>query len=363
VNLLNTTLPELADWLAAHGEPRVHAASVFKALYRQRPTDLDSLAATLPAKTAALLLEHAGEHGLPQPVEHTRIDSSDGKTRKFLLGTGGLRTGASTPDSETTARTDDAIETVLMAYKGRHTACVSSQAGCAMGCVFCATGQMGFKRHLEAGEIVAQVVHVVRDLATRGQELRNIVFMGMGEPLHNYDNVMRAIDIITDRNGLATAPRRISVSTVGIPRRIRQLADEARPIHLAVSLHGATEAERQALVPVARKYTLDQVMSACRYYTEQRGRRIFFEWALIANKNDTPEQATALAALVGDMPCTVNLIPLNPTGGFGGEASDPTRIETFRRILHEAGIRSTLRQRRGIDVAAGCGQLANASLN
>lgn len=356
MNLYHHTLPELADWFSSHGHSPVHAATVFHGLYWQRLQRFDELLATLPAKPAKLLRKHAAEHGLPQPTELARIDSRDGKTRKFLLATAAV---SRTEGEEAAAPSRaGAIETVIMAYHGRHTACVSSQVGCAMGCVFCATGQMGFTRHLKAAEIVAQVLHVVRDLKARDADLRNIVFMGMGEPLHNYGQVMRAIDIVTDHHGLAIAPSRITVSTVGIPRRIRQLADDARPVHLAVSLHGATEAERQALVPVARKYTLDEVMSACRYYTEQRQRRIFFEWALIDHQNDTPEQARALGALLGDMPCTVNLIPLNPTGGFGGEPSDPARIETFRRILREAGIRSTLRQRRGIDVAAGCGQLA-----
>ena len=167
-----------------------------------------------------------------------------------------------------------------------------------MGCVFCATGQMGFMRHLTAGEIVAQVLHVSRILRQRGQELRNIVLMGMGEPLHNYDETMKALDIVMDHNGLAIAPKHITLSTVGLVPGIRRMADEECPVRLAVSLHGATDAERQALIPPAKRWTLQELITACRYYSQKRRRRIFFEWTLIAGENDTSEQAHALGQLL-----------------------------------------------------------------
>ena len=226
-----------------------------------------------------------------------------------------------------------------------------------MGCVFCATGQMGFMRHLTAGEIVAQVLHVSRILRQRGQELRNIVLMGMGEPLHNYDATMKALDIIMDHNGLAIAPKHITLSTVGLVPGIRRLADEKRPVRLAVSLHAATDAERQALVPLAKRYSLQELINACRYYSQKRRRRIFFEWTLIAGENDTADQARALGQLLQNLDAHINLIPLNPTVGYEGRPSHEMGAKAFQAILAHYGLPSTVRQRRGIDIAAGCGQL------
>jgi 23S rRNA (adenine2503-C2)-methyltransferase len=250
------------------------------------------------------------------------------------------------------------VETVVMGYPGRFTGCVSTQAGCAMGCVFCATGQMGFVRHLRPGEIVAQVLHAQRELRSRGEAgLRNLVLMGMGEPLHNYDAVMTALEIISDNGGLNIGPRHISISTVGVVPGILRLAAERRPYHLAVSLHGATEEERSALVPASRRWPLAELIAACRTYCETTGRRIFFEWTLIAGTNDSVEQARRLTALLQGLRAHVNLIPLNPTHGFAGAASASEAAESFQRTLRDGGFPSTIRQRRGIDVAAGCGQL------
>jgi 23S rRNA (adenine2503-C2)-methyltransferase len=232
-----------------------------------------------------------------------------------------------------------------------------------MGCVFCATGQMGFVRHLSPSEIVGQVLHIKRLREAEGETMRNIVLMGMGEPLHNYDATMKALDIITDQHGLAMAPRRITISTVGVVPGIRQLADEERPFNLAVSLHGATDEDRQRLVPPARRWQLTELMAACRYYTGKTGRRIFFEWTLIAGKNDTAEQAHALGSLLQDQEAHVNLIPLNPTEGYAGIPADSARAKAFQSILAAYGIPSTARQRRGIDIAAGCGQLRAAAVN
>jgi 23S rRNA (adenine2503-C2)-methyltransferase len=250
------------------------------------------------------------------------------------------------------------IETVLMSYDGRQTACVSTQAGCAMGCVFCATGQMGFVRHLRPGEIVAQVLHAQSTLRAAGHDgLRNLVLMGMGEPLHNYDAVMTALEIITDRRGLNIGPGRITISTVGVVPGILRLAVEQRPYNLAVSLHGATEQERSALVPISQRWPLAELMDACRIYFAQTKRRIFFEWTLIAGVNDSSTQAEKLVALLKGLDAHVNLIPLNPTGGFAGTATHSGAATMFKKILQAADIPSTVRQRRGIDVAAGCGQL------
>ncbi|MCP4423225.1 MAG: 23S rRNA (adenine(2503)-C(2))-methyltransferase RlmN [Chloroflexi bacterium] len=336
-NLYDFTRTALGDLLAQWGYSAFHAEQIWANLYRE-PTPTLAQMDNLRADLRQRLQTDAFLGRLPT---QTATNSSDGFTRKFLL---------KLPDGRT-------IETVLMRFKGRATACVSAQVGCAMGCVFCATGQMGFRRHLTPGEIVGQVLHVQAILARQGQTLRNIVFMGMGEPLHNYDNTMTAVTILTDHKGLAIAPKHITISTVGVVPGIRRLADEGQPIRLAVSLHGATDAERQALVPPARRWPLAELMDACRYYSAKRKRRIFFEWTLIEGVNDTPEQAHALGRLLRGMEAHVNLIPLNPTIGYDGK---PTRSKTakhFQTILAQRHLPSTVRQRRGIDIAAGCGQL------
>jgi 23S rRNA (adenine2503-C2)-methyltransferase len=194
----------------------------------------------------------------------------------------------------------------------------------------------------------------------RHERLRNVVLMGMGEPLHNYDAVMKAVDILRDPHGFALGAKKITLSTVGVVPGIIRLADEARPIHLAVSLHAATQAERQALVPVARAWPLEALMEACRYYGQKLQRRIFFEWTLIEGKNDQPEQAHAVGALLRGLEAQVNLIPLNPTAGYDGAPSRSEAARRFQAILGEYNLPSTVRQRRGIDISAGCGQLATA---
>lgn len=377
INLYDLTRPELTALFARWEFSPVHVARLWRYLYWEC---VDSLAAmtALPAKVRTRL-SVATRLGVLGTALAT--DSSDGFTRKYLLAL------------------DDAekIETVLMRYTGRVTACISSQVGCAMGCVFCATGQMGYTRHLTPGEIVAQAVHVQRALRTASRQpspatchliddklasheardkntvcnpigdkptaarLRNVVLMGMGEPLHNYDAVMQAVDILRDPNGLSLGAERITLSTVGVVPGILRLAREKRPVHLAVSLHAATQAGRAALVPVAKKWPLDELMGACRTYSEITGRRIFYEWTLIEGKNDSVEDARSVGRLLQGLPAQVNLIPLNPTAGYGGA---PTRSEAahhFQRTLaEEFKTPSTVRQRRGLDIAAGCGQLAIA---
>jgi 23S rRNA (adenine2503-C2)-methyltransferase len=193
-----------------------------------------------------------------------------------------------------------------------------------------------------------------------GERLRNIVLMGMGEPLHNYDNVMAAAEILCDSAGLSLGTKQFTLSTVGVVPGIRRMADEGRPINLAVSLHGATQAERAALVPVAQKWPLEELMDACRYFIDRLRRRIFYEWTLIEGKNDSTDHARAVGQLLKGQHAQVNLIPLNPTAGYGGIPTGQTAAHRFQEVLKEYGLPSTVRQRRGIDIAAGCGQLATA---
>jgi 23S rRNA (adenine2503-C2)-methyltransferase len=332
----------LVEVLAASGVILHHAKSLWRALHRENALDLASREFLPPLKR---WIEQSVGEGKPffldAPEVVDEIHSSDGLTRKFLLR---LNDG-------------QVIETVLMGYDGRHTVCVSTQAGCAMGCVFCATGQMGFVRHLRPGEIVAQVLHARRILQQiqPGRHLRNLVMMGMGEPLHNIDAVMTALGIISDVRGIGIGPSKIAVSTVGVVPGIQRMAEENSPFRLAVSLHGSTEAERSALVPASRRWPLEMLIAACREYGVKTGRRIFFEWTLIAGKNDSPETAARLAKLLEGIDAHINLIPLNPTGGFSGTASGSG--QAFQKILRAAGFPCTFRQRRGIDVAAGCGML------
>jgi 23S rRNA (adenine2503-C2)-methyltransferase len=343
-DLYGLTRAELTALLGSWGASPVHAARLWRNLYLGLAGP-GGAHHEIPARVRARLAAETRLGLLPVRLE---MESGDGHTRKYLLGL---------PDG-------GGIEAVLMRFTGRVTACVSSQAGCAMGCVFCATGQMGYRRQLSTGEIVSQVVHVARALrgSPGARRLRNVVFMGMGEPLHNYDAVMKAADILRDPSGLGLSAERITLSTVGVVPGIRRMADEASPIHLAVSLHAATQEERAALVPAARRWPLDELMDACRHFCSALGRRIFFEWTLIEGKNDSAGHAHAVGRLVRGLPSQVNLIPLNPTAGYGGAPSGSEAARRFQRILaDDYGLPSTIRQRRGIDIAAGCGQLETAA--
>ncbi len=347
-DIYDLTREDLRQWMVRRAFSPVHAGRLWSHLYLALARSFEEMD-DLPARVRAALAAEMRIGVLPTAVE---TDSSDGFTRKYLL----------------TLTDGERIETVLMRFTGRVTACISSQVGCAMGCVFCATGQMGYTRHLTAGEIVAQAVHISRVLrelggdAEAGQHrLRNVVLMGMGEPLHNYDAVIRATEILRDSNGLALGAERITLSTVGVVPGILRLARENQPVHLAVSLHAATQPERAALVPAAKKWPLDDLMAACRTYSETTGRRIFYEWTLIEGQNDTPEHARAVGRLLAGLPAQVNLIPLNPTSGYAGAPTRGEAAKRFQQILaEEFSLPSTVRQRRGIDIAAGCGQLAAA---
>lgn len=334
---------ELRSLLVQDGLRPAHVATVWNALHFKAEPDIRTcLPGWVPPLQRWAFQKLEAEGCWQDTLDiSSHIPSSDGLTQKFLLR---LRDGQE-------------IETVLMGYTGRYTVCVSTQAGCAMGCVFCATGQMGFVRHLRPGEIVGQVLHARRILRARGERLRNIVLMGMGEPMHNYENVMKALAMISDTRGCNIGPSKISISTVGVVPGIRRLADEDRPYNLAISLHGSTEEERAALIPANQRWPLHELISACRYYWEKTGRRIFFAWTLIAGVNDTAEHARRVVTLLSGLDAHLNLIPLNETAGYGGRESADSSAGIFHQIIQAGGIPCTIRQRRGIDVAAGCGQL------
>ena len=312
-------------------EPSYRARQLFDGLYQRllEPEEMTDLPKALRARVADLL-----PAGLAAVTEQR---SSDGETVKVLWR---LTDGAT-------------IETVLMHYRDRSTVCVSTQAGCAMGCGFCATGQAGFERHLTTGEIVEQVVKAARLAAPR--RLSNIVLMGMGEPLANYDNVWPAIERMHGPLGISA--RHITVSTVGIVPGIRRLATEALPVNLAVSLHAANDELRDELVPINRRYPIGVLMAACRDHVAAKNRRLSFEWALIDGVNDRPSDAAELAVLARPLHAHVNLIPLNPTPGWPTTGSRPDKVRWFRDRLIELGVNATVRRNRGTDIDAACGQL------
>lgn len=335
--LFDLTLKELTEIMTSIGEPAYRAKQVYEGIYKQASASLDKING-LPKELKNKLSELLDFSHLTPQLDKL---STDNHTRKILFK---LPDGAQ-------------VETVLMGYTTRRTACISTQAGCALGCTFCATGQGGLQRNISSGEIVEQVMFFERELRKKNEKLTNLVFMGMGEPFANYIEVMKAINILTDPAGFNFGARRITISTVGIVPMIEKFAAEQSQVNLAVSLHAATDELRQTMLPINKRYPLDVLIKACRDYVNKTRRRISFEWALIDDINDTPGQAHALANLLQGMLVHVNFIPLNPTRGYAGHESKQKRIAKFREILDKAGIQNTLRIRRGIDINAGCGQL------
>jgi 23S rRNA (adenine2503-C2)-methyltransferase len=345
------TFAEINNILHDLGEPSYRVNQIWQGLYRTNwfsPDEFSNLPHSLRSKLTALL-----QFTPLSPIK--TLLSSDGMTIKTLFQ---LHDGM-------------AIETVLMRYEGdndskitranatrRHTLCISTQVGCAMGCVFCATGKMGFKRNLSSGEIVAQVLYFSRVLEKQNAEVTNIVLMGMGEPFHNYENVMTAITRLNDPDGRNFGSRRFTISTVGLIPAIRRFATEKRQINLSISLHSVIDTQRSLLLPINKRYPVDELFIACKDYINSTGRRLTFEWVLINGINDTVIQANLLADKLRDILCHVNLIPLNPILAFKGKATTHAHAVQFRDILTKAGIPCTVRVRRGLDIKAGCGQLA-----
>lgn len=319
-------------------QPSYRVDQVWRGLHAERrtPQEMTNLPTALRARLDAELPSAL------RPVAESTAD--DGATVKWLWE---LADGAT-------------VETVLMHYPDRSTVCVSTQAGCAMGCGFCATGQAGFERNLTAGEIVEQVVAAWRraESAPPSRRLSNVVFMGMGEPLANYDRTWAAVTRLHDDLGLGA--RHLTVSTVGLVPGIRRLTAESLPVNLAVSLHAANDTLRDDLVPVNRRYPLAELHAACAAYVEATHRRLSFEWALIDGVNDRAADATELAAYTRPLRAHVNLIPLNATPGWPTTGSPPSRVRTFRDLLRDLGVNATVRANRGTEIDAACGQLRAA---
>jgi 23S rRNA (adenine2503-C2)-methyltransferase len=329
---------ELSKILEEWGEPSYRVRQLWGGLYRNLWKNAEQF--TVFPKP---LRQKLGSYFVFESIFAEKESSADnGKTRKILFHT---------PQG-------NPVETVLMQTLDRNTLCISSQSGCGMGCVFCATGQMGFIANLSSGQIIEQVLHFARLLKQENKTLSNIVVMGMGEPFHNFENVIRAIDQLNDPNGFNFGERRFTISTVGIVPMIRKFAALKRQINLAISLHAADDELRSELLPINRKYPLNTLMEACREYVNLTKRRLSFEWVMIKNINDSIEQAYRLSKLLKGLLCHVNLIPLNPTAGYNGQAPAKQRIKEFKAVLEQQNIPCTVRLPRGISIHAGCGQLA-----
>jgi 23S rRNA (adenine2503-C2)-methyltransferase len=339
-SLLDLSGAELKRLVLDWGEPSYRVEQLETWLYKRYVTD-PACMTNLPNPLRRRLSDTCLTD-LLKPV--VSLDSADGYTRKTLFAL---------PDGRQ-------IEAVLMRYDKRQTLCISTQAGCAMGCPFCATGQMGFMRNLTAGEITAQVLYYARQLAQTGQRVTNIVFMGMGEPLANYAATWQAIRRLNDPAGFNLGARHMTLSTVGLVPAIRRMSKEPEQVGLAVSLHAVDDELRNLIVPINRRYPLAMLMRAVRDYIATTNRRVTFEYALMDNLNDSEAQADQFATLVKDLLCHINLIPLNPTPNSPWSGSPDERVYAFRDRLQAAGISTTVRLRRGIDIAAGCGQLHNA---
>ncbi|MBN1212343.1 MAG: 23S rRNA (adenine(2503)-C(2))-methyltransferase RlmN [candidate division Zixibacteria bacterium] len=336
-NLIGRTLPELENLLVQLGEKPYRGRQLFKWLYGTRQYDF-----SLMTDFSKQLRETLTEKYTFEPLTLREKVKSTDETEKFLFQLEG----------------GHLIESVLIPNdeKGRNTVCISSQAGCAMDCKFCATGKNGLARNLTVGEILGQLIYI-RDLHG-SQAYTNIVFMGMGEPLNNFDNLIKAIEIITDSVGLGLAAKKITVSTVGIVPRIYKLADMGLKVRLAVSLSAAIQEKRLKIMPVAETFPLDQLAEATRYYTQKTKFRVTFEYVLFEGFNDTMEDIKALSELIKSIPCKINIFAYNPVPGLDFARPSDEKVDWFARELYPRAPAVTVRKSRGRDIDAACGQLA-----
>ena len=336
IQLLDMQLDEMEAWVQSLGQPKFRAKQLYTWLHKDRVTTFDAMT-NLPAKFREQLTEIAA---VTTMKEVTRQVSTDG-TVKWLWE---LYDGST-------------IETVLMRHDYGNSICVSSQVGCRMGCTFCASTLGGLVRNLTAGEIVEQLLNVQRFLDEEEGRVSSVVLMGSGEPMENYDPVMKFVDIINDPNGLQIGARHITISTSGLVPAIRRLADEKRQITLAISLHATRDEIRSKLMPINRRWGIDELLESCKYYIKQTGRRISFEYALVGGQNDDLAHARELAGLLAHIDCHVNLIPVNYVPERNYTRTPKDQIRAFVNELNRLGVNATIRREKGHDIAAACGQL------
>jgi len=336
--LLGLTIEELKEWCTAQKEPAFRAKQIFEWLHQKGVSEYSKM-----TNLSSSLREKLEADMRVSPLKLARMqDSDDAQTRKFLWE----------------LEDEKLVESVLIEAPDRFTVCVSSQVGCPARCAFCASGREGLVRNLTAGEIFAQVYHIQNYLLARGQKVTNVVYMGMGEPFRNYDEVVKSIRMLINPDMLNMSQRRITVSTVGVVEGITQFAQENLKVNLVLSLHAPNQHLRQKIIPYARHYSLDTILEAMDLYADKTGRDITYEYTLIHGINDGEEQAKELVQLLRKKQCTVNLIPYNPVAGLKLKRPDKDAVELFREILTDAGIVNTCRYTKGDDIAAACGQLA-----
>ncbi|MGI5893647.1 MAG: 23S rRNA (adenine(2503)-C(2))-methyltransferase RlmN [Candidatus Merdivicinus sp.] len=340
IDLKGMTLPELQQFLAELGQPKFRAGQVFSWLHQKRVLSFAEMS-NIPASLRQKLEEVSEITSLS--IERKLVSQLDG-TIKYLYR---LSDG-------------EHIESVLMRYEHGISLCISSQVGCKMGCAFCASTKAGFVRNLTASEILEQVYTAGRDT---GEKISSIVMMGIGEPLDNYENVLRFLQLVSDPNGLNLSHRHISLSTCGLVDKIYDLAERDLQLTLSISLHATTNAARSEIMPINRRWDIEELLEACRFYTQQTHRRISFEYALIAGVNDSRAQAQQLASLLKGMLCHVNLIPVNYVKEAGYEKSSREQIYAFQKVLNDRGINTTIRRTLGADINAACGQLRREAEN
>jgi 23S rRNA (adenine2503-C2)-methyltransferase len=332
------TYDDLVAWLATQGEKPFHAKQLIDWVYGKNTLDTEQM-----TNISKDLRQKINKYLKIPVLEFVRIqDSTDQETYKFLWK---LRDG-------------NLVESVLICSGDRRTVCVSSQVGCPAKCAFCASGKLGFMRNLRPSEIVEQVVLINRWLAEKGERVSHVVYMGMGEPFKNYESVLKSIRTISDPEMLSISQRRITVSTVGIVEGIKRFTSENLKVNLVLSLHAPNQHIRQKIIPYARKYPLDEIMSAMDEYTQKTKRDVTYEYTLIAGINDDPDHAHELSHLLKGKQCTVNLIPYNPVPGLKLKRPEKKAIKLFRSVLFGSKIVNTCRYTKGDDIAAACGQLA-----
>src|SRR5687768_7904380 len=345
VDIAETELSQLEHALAEIGKPRFHARQIFQWVHKRGVTDFAAMS-DLPRDLRLRLAEH---FTLSTPTVVRKEESADGTTKLLLRLTDGKRI-----ESVCIPENSDGATGTFEA--DRLTFCLSTQVGCAMRCAFCLTGKMGIDRNLTAGEIVGQVRVLCRELNALEQRF-TIVLMGMGEPLHNYDQTMKALRILADEYGLAVSPRRVTLSTVGVLPALERLATEPLMPNLAISLHSTTEAQRDMLVPINRKYGIEELLDACRRFPLKRRERITFEYVMLKDVNDTADDARRLVRLLNGIKAKVNLLPLNAAPGIPFNRPSDERVNAFAKILAERGVTVSVRRSRGRDIRAACGQL------